>query len=109
MRKQVQKGLLFGLDAADAIQDRQAGSDISIDAQRALTALRTLPETYAETLIMRLVEGLTGPEIAERTGLTAASVRVKLHRGMALLRDALAMVPTAASASTTTAATQEAV
>jgi len=32
------------------------------------------------------VEGMTGPEIAERTGLTADSVRVNLCRGMKLLR-----------------------
>jgi len=38
---------------------------------------------------MRLVEGMTGPEIALRTGLTADSVRVNLHRGMRLLREAL--------------------
>ena len=34
----------------------------------------------------RLVEGLSGPEIAARTGLTPASVRVNLCRGMAMLR-----------------------
>ena len=51
------------------------------------TLIRTLPEAYRETLVLRLVEGLTGPEIAERTGLTAASVRVNLHRGMKLLRE----------------------
>jgi RNA polymerase sigma-70 factor (ECF subfamily) len=32
---------------------------------------------------------MTGPEIAARTGLTAASVRVNLHRGMKLLRTKL--------------------
>jgi RNA polymerase sigma-70 factor (ECF subfamily) len=35
------------------------------------------------------VEGLSGPEIAERTGLTPGSVRVNLHRGMKMLRDKL--------------------
>ena len=39
--------------------------------------------------MLRLVEGMSGPEIAERTGLTPESVRVNLHRGMALLRAAL--------------------
>ncbi len=51
------------------------------EAQAALAAIRALPETYRETLIMRLVEGLTGPMIAERTGLTEGSVRVNLSRG----------------------------
>jgi len=54
-----------------------------------LTALQALPDTYRENLIMRLVEGMTGPEIAQRTGLTPGSVRVNLHRGMALLRERL--------------------
>ena len=46
----------------------------------------SLSETYRETLILRLVEGMTGPEIAARTGMTHGSVRVNLHRGMEQLR-----------------------
>lgn len=59
------------------------------EAAEALDAIRTLPEAYREPLVLRLVEGLTGPEIALRTGLTPGSVRVNLHRGMALLRQSL--------------------
>jgi RNA polymerase sigma-70 factor (ECF subfamily) len=59
------------------------------EAHAVLEVIRSLPEAYRETLVLRLVEGLTGPEIAERTGLTAASVRVNLHRGMKLLRERL--------------------
>lgn len=59
------------------------------EALAALVAVRELPEAYRETLILRLVEGMTGPEIAARTGLTPASVRVNLHRGLKLLREAL--------------------
>jgi RNA polymerase sigma-70 factor (ECF subfamily) len=55
-----------------------------------LAFVRSLPETYRETLILRLVEGMTGPEIAARTGLTPGSVRVNLHRGMQQLREKLA-------------------
>ena len=63
-----------------------------LEARRALEAIRALPDAYRETLMLRLVEGMTGPEIAERTGLTAASVRVNLHRGMKLLRARLEAV-----------------
>jgi RNA polymerase sigma-70 factor (ECF subfamily) len=59
------------------------------EAHAALDALRSLPDAYRETLMLRLVEGLSGPEIAMRTGLTPASVRVNLHRGMKLLREKL--------------------
>jgi RNA polymerase sigma-70 factor, ECF subfamily len=54
-----------------------------------LRTIKSLPEAYHETLILRLVEGMTGPEIAERTGLTPDSVRVNLHRGMNLLKEKL--------------------
>ncbi len=56
-----------------------------------LDAIRALPEAYRETLILRLVEGMTGPEIASRTGLTHGSVRVNLHRGMQQLREILGL------------------
>ena len=59
------------------------------DAFLVLDVVRGLPEAYRETLILRLVEGMTGPEIAERTGLTADSVRVNLCRGMKMLRELL--------------------
>ena len=56
------------------------------EAFAVLDTIQRLPECYRETLILRLVEGMTGPEIAQRTGLTADSVRVNLCRGMKLLR-----------------------
>jgi RNA polymerase sigma-70 factor (ECF subfamily) len=64
-------------------------SEADAEANKVLEMIRELPESYRETLIMRLVEGMTGPEIAERAGLTPASVRVNLHRGMKLLREKL--------------------
>jgi len=59
------------------------------EAHAILAVIRALPEAYSETLVLRLVEGMTGEEIAERTGLTPGSVRVNLHRGMKLLREKL--------------------
>lgn len=59
------------------------------EARTVLAAIGQLPEAYRETLILRLVEGMTGPEIAARTGLTPGSVRVNLHRGMEQLREKL--------------------
>jgi RNA polymerase sigma-70 factor (ECF subfamily) len=63
-----------------------------LEARRALDAIRALPDAYRETVMLRLVEGMTGPEIAERTGLTPGSVRVNLHRGMKMLRECLGNV-----------------
>lgn len=66
-----------------------ADADAGAEALAVLTVLRDLPEAYRETLVLRLVEGMTGPEIAARTGMTEGSVRVNLHRGMKVLRTRL--------------------
>jgi RNA polymerase sigma-70 factor (ECF subfamily) len=61
-------------------------------AKEILDLICNLPEAYRETLVLRFVEGMTGPEIAARTGLTPASVRVNLHRGIKLLREKIGAV-----------------
>lgn len=65
-----------------------ASADVAIttQAEQLLQIIRELPHAHAEPLILRLVEGLSGPEIAARTGLSPGYVRVNLHRGMKLLR-----------------------
>jgi RNA polymerase sigma-70 factor (ECF subfamily) len=63
------------------------------EANQVLAIIRTLPDTYRETLVLKLVEGMTGKEIAEQTGLTPDSVRVNLHRGLRLLRERLGLDP----------------
>jgi RNA polymerase sigma-70 factor (ECF subfamily) len=68
------------------LRDRR---DVRYAGAEALLLLRELPPAYRETLAMRLVEGLTGPEIAEATGMTHGSVRVNLSRGMTLYEDLL--------------------
>lgn len=73
----------------DQIADRAATSAEMAQAEAILAVIRALPDAYRETLILRLVEGMTGPEIAARTGLTPGSVRVNLHRGMQQLREKL--------------------
>ena len=54
-----------------------------------LRAIRQLSPSYHETLVMRLVEGMSPVEIAATTGMTRGSVRVNLHRGLAQLRGIL--------------------
>jgi len=74
----------------EKVQSRSNDHAAEQEAAMTLAVLRTLPETYREPLMLRLVEGLTGPEIAGRMGLTHGSVRVNLHRGMQMLREKLA-------------------
>jgi len=84
----------FDEQSASAQSDTPApsanhSSHSSAEAHAVLDAIRSLPDAYREPLILRLVEGMSGTEIAARTGLTHGSVRVNLHRGMQQLREIL--------------------
>ncbi len=74
-------------------EDFRSKTDTNVEAKEILEAIRRLPDAYRETLILRLVEGMSGQEIAEQTGLKPESVRVNLHRGMKLLRERLGIAP----------------
>jgi RNA polymerase sigma-70 factor (ECF subfamily) len=76
-------------ETVEVTDDLKSTDSSGAKAEEILAIIKTLPDAYRETLVLRLVEGMTGPEIASRTGLTAASVRVNLHRGMKLLRTKL--------------------
>lgn len=68
--------------AAPAAGDPAAADEI-------LAEIRNLPECHREPMMLRLLLEMTGPEIAEQTGMTEGSVRVNLCKGMKLLRQRL--------------------
>lgn len=76
-------------DTVELSDDLAARDSTEAEAEAVLRLIRALPEAYREPLVLRLVEGMSGPEIAERTGLTPGSVRVNLHRGYTMLRQRL--------------------
>ena len=52
-------------------------------------ALLALPQPYQDTVLLRYYEGLTPQQIAERTNTSLATVKSRLARGLALLRERL--------------------
>lgn len=91
-RNRARRGFQRRRDAAplpDSLESHAPSAASTLDGAEVLAVLGDLPPAYRETLMMRLVEGMTGPEIADSTGLTHGSVRVNLHRGMAMLRERL--------------------
>jgi RNA polymerase sigma-70 factor (ECF subfamily) len=59
-----------------------------------LMALQTLPLDLQITLELRYWEQLSGPELADVLGVPEGTVRSRIRRGTALLRDALARLGT---------------
>lgn len=75
-----------------------AGKQVEQALEQAIVALEPM---YREVLILRDVEGLTAPEVAEVLGVTAQAVKSRLHRARVAVRDSIAPVlglPTDAAA-----------
>lgn len=85
-RSDARRGGLAVVDPDDRLEAIADPGSPMADAVFVLRAIRSLPDAYVEPLLLRLVAGCSGPEIARLTDLTPGSVRVNLHRGLALLR-----------------------
>ena len=57
--------------------------------ERVVAALRTLPEAYREVVVLREIEGFGYEEIAELLNVQLGTVKSRLMRGRAALREAL--------------------
>ena len=67
--------------------DRQVQSRDEL--RRLQSAIDRLPARYREAVVLAQVEGLTGPEIAQRMGITRSAVSHYLKRGIRALADML--------------------
>src|SRR5579862_3107925 len=67
---------------ADAFDDRHLDSDIQ-------AALKALAPEYRAAVILCDIEGLSYEEIADALGIKLGTVRSRIHRGRAQLREAL--------------------
>jgi len=77
-----------GQDSADveAVAAPALPLDLRLDLSRAIAAL---PEAYREVLILRDVDELTAPEVADHLGLSVDAVKSRLHRARAMVRERL--------------------
>lgn len=69
--------------------DDHAGSPTE-DHVAVVAALRTLPDAVRETVVLHYITDLSIAQIAEETNTPAGTVKARLHRGRALLAQALA-------------------
>lgn len=54
-----------------------------------LSAIAELPDNYQEVIALRLIDGLTSPEISQMIGKSEVATRQLYSRGLAKLRDIL--------------------
>jgi RNA polymerase sigma-70 factor (ECF subfamily) len=76
-------------DDARAPDEALAGRQVEAALERAIA---TLDPMYREVLVLRDMEGLTAPEVAEVMGLTVEAVKSRLHRARVAVRAAVAPI-----------------
>ena len=74
-------------DSARGPDESLAGRQIEAALENAIAGLAPM---YREVLVLRDVEGLTAPEVAEVLGLTVEAVKSRLHRARVAVREAVA-------------------
>ena len=74
------------LPSAASAEDALSADVLPDDVQ---DALRSLPEDYRAAVVLCDVVGLPYQEIGEALGVPVGTVRSRIHRGRALLREAL--------------------
>ena len=75
--------LAAGEDPAETL----AGKEVEQALEQAITALEPM---YREVLLLRDVEGLTAPEVAEIVGTSVQAVKSRLHRARLSVRERVA-------------------
>jgi RNA polymerase sigma-70 factor (ECF subfamily) len=89
------EGFQIGLDHSSQVlarcvaDDGPTPSEAAAERETAVLladTLARLPENYQRVLLLRLFEGLTAEEVAERMGTTAGAVRMLQMRALAALR-----------------------
>jgi RNA polymerase sigma-70 factor (ECF subfamily) len=74
-------------DPAQPLDEALAGKQVEHALERAIAALAPM---YREVLLLRDVEGLTAPEVAEVLGVSVQAVKSRLHRARLSVRGELA-------------------
>jgi RNA polymerase sigma-70 factor (ECF subfamily) len=79
---------------AEHLADARAGADEALIGKQVAWALEEaiagLEPMYREVLLLRDVEGLTAPEVAEVLGVTPQAVKSRLHRARLAVRERVA-------------------
>jgi RNA polymerase sigma-70 factor (ECF subfamily) len=86
-------GEAVDVQALDQLRDESLTPEEQLERQRMVDAvehsLLELEPLYREVLVLRDVEGLSGPDVARRLGISVAAMKTRLHRARHLLREHL--------------------
>jgi RNA polymerase sigma-70 factor (ECF subfamily) len=90
-RKEKRRPQLEPLPESESLNEPSEGPTaiINTEKQEVREALKTLPEESRRIFELHFIEGLTHPEIVEKTGQPLGTVKTRLRRGLIELRNRL--------------------
>ncbi|MGE4553999.1 MAG: RNA polymerase sigma factor [Desulfovibrionaceae bacterium] len=71
----------------ETLPARPDGAERRLDGQAAMQALAGLPEDYREALLLRFREDCSMAEIAQALGIGVSGAKMRVSRGLAMLRE----------------------
>ena len=80
-------------DGFEAIDENTKDPGDIADGRGALKLLAALDEAYRVVISMRFIDGLSPKEIAHTLGLSENVVSVRIHRGIARLKELVHNIP----------------
>jgi RNA polymerase sigma-70 factor, ECF subfamily len=81
-----------GLEQQHAPDDTAAAALERMSTDAALEMIASLPREQAEIIVLRVIGGLSAPEVARIVGKRPGAVRVAAHRGLRMLASRLSAV-----------------
>jgi RNA polymerase sigma-70 factor (ECF subfamily) len=93
-RRRRQQGLVEKVAALpEELEPDPVDEAVLHDTVRVMSeALKDLPESYREALVLRYVDGLSFREVAEATGVSEENARARVHRGRLALHKVLSRI-----------------
>ena len=80
-----EEGLAFVPDS----QNIELEAELKDEKQRVYGLIKQLKPMYADVLILKYYYDMKGEEIASSLGITLENVKIRLHRGKAMLKEAM--------------------
>jgi|Deesub1362A_J573_1020465.scaffolds.fasta_scaffold01236_3 RNA polymerase sigma-70 factor (ECF subfamily) len=87
--KNAMEGELKNDISSFSCEETQEGFNRRLDLEKVMKAMDVLPIHYRESLIMYYKEGFTMKEIADVLNISVSGAKMRVKRGLAMLRDIL--------------------
>jgi RNA polymerase sigma-70 factor (ECF subfamily) len=92
LRRPANRAQVTAVDETAIVSDAETGQQLVIDEMNSCVreVIDSLPEDYRTALVLHDLEGQTAAQVAEITGCSLATAKIRIHRARRRLKEALA-------------------